>query len=170
LLAAFSLWTAPSSSALAGTLSEQAVSQFAQSWEPLTKRLMAVDAEFDPLNMAGLLPQLEQMAAADGPDSARDTAVKQDGYVDFEGWAKTAALIIRSAHWAKDPPDAADIYRAVTAINADPAQSAEEKAAMINDLKSAYETSLKQKPDDADIEVAKRLMPLLEPILWQETE
>ncbi len=167
---AVSLWMAACSGAFAGTLNEQTVSQFAQSWDPLTKRLMAIDMEFDPQNMAGLLPQLEQMAAADGPDSVRDTAVKQDGYIDFEGWAKTAALIIRSAHWAKDPPNAADIDRAISLINTNTEQSAGEKAAMISDLKLAFEATLKQKPDQADIDVVKSLLPLIEPIVWQETE
>jgi hypothetical protein len=152
----------------AGALDEQIISKFAQTWEPVTKRLMEVDAEFDPQNLAGLVNQLEQMAKADGPDSARDHAVKPDGYADFETWAKTAASIVTCAQWAKDPPDAAEVETAIAAINADLEQTAEEKAALISDLKSALETAMKSKPDDADIETAKRLLPVLEPVLWQE--
>ncbi len=142
------------------------ITQFAQTWYPLTARLTAVDAEFDPQNMTGFIGQLEQMAAADGPDSARDAAVKPDGYTDFETWAKTAAAIVTCAQWAKDPPDEADVENAIASLNGDQEQTAEEKAALVADLKSALEATMKHKPDQADIETAKRLLPLLEPILW----
>jgi hypothetical protein len=154
--------------ARAGILDEQIISKFAQTWEPVTKRLMEVDAEFDPQNLAGLVNQLDQMAQADGPDSARDNAVKPDGYADFETWAQTAATIVTCAQWAKDPPDAAEVETAIASINAAPEQTAEEKAALIADLKAALETAMANKPDQADIDTAKRLLPVLEPILWQE--
>jgi hypothetical protein len=151
---------------LAEPLTEQGISQFAQTWAPLTARLMTADPEFDPQNVTGVVSQLQQMVQTDGPDSVRDGAVSAHGYQNFETWSVTAIQIISAAQWAKDPVEAHDVDKAIAAIKSEENQTSDEKALLIADLQSAYETAQKQKPEQTDIDVTKRLLPLLEPILW----
>lgn len=152
-------------SSFAEPLTEQSISQFAQTWASLTTRLVSVDAEFDPQNSAGVTTQLEQMVQTDGPKSARDGAVTTDGYQDFETWAATASQIIKTAQWAKNPMDAADLEQAIQSIDNDQNQTAEDKALLMADIKSAYEIAQKLKPQQTDIDLVKRMLPLLEPII-----
>jgi hypothetical protein len=159
------LFSATPISSFAEPLTEQSISQFAQTWASLTKRLVSVDAEFDPQNSAGVTMQLAQMAQTDGPKSALDEAVSTDGYRDFETWAAAASQIIKTARWAKNPVDAADLEQAIKSIENDQNQTAEDKALLIADIKSAYETAQMQKPKQADIDQVKRMLPLLEAII-----
>jgi hypothetical protein len=168
LFLAISALIAGPSLGIAGVLNAQIITQFARTWAPLSKRLVVIDPEFDPQNIVGLVQQLQQMTATDGSDSVLDNAVKLDGYANFESWAKTATLIIRAAQWAKNPPDAADIDDLIASIDADQEQAKDEKTALIADLKTAVESARLDKPDQADIDIAKHLLPLLEPVLWQE--
>lgn len=146
-------------------LSEPVISQFAQTWPQISQRLIIADPEFDPLNVPGLIDQLNLMADIDGPQSARDRAVQGDGYPDFESWATNAEQIIQAAQWAINPPDAHDIDEVIAAINADTQRSQDDKASAIADLKSALDTSLKLKPDALDIALASKFLPLLNSIL-----
>jgi hypothetical protein len=149
-------------------LNEQIIAQFAQTWVPVTQRLVIADPEFDPHNIPGLMGQLEAMAINDGIESARDKAVQPDGYSDFETWANSATSIITAAQWAHNPPDASDIDVVIDAINADNQRTPQDKAGAILELKSALEATLKHKPDASDIALAAKLLPMLLPILEPE--
>lgn len=139
--------------------------QFAQTWPQISQRLIIADPEFDPLNVPGLIDQLNLMVDIDAPRSMRDRAVQGDGYPDFESWAKNAEQIIRAGQWAINPPDAHDLDEVIAAIDADTQRSKADKASAIADLKSALDTSLKFKPDAHDIALVSKFLPLLNPIL-----
>lgn len=146
-------------------LNEQVMTQFAQSWPQVSQRLKALDAEFDPANVAGLIDQLSTMAQHDGPNSPRDKAVAVEGYADLESWAGQATVIIRAAQWAQNPPDLSDIKPAIEEINTDQQRTQADKTSAIADLELALAQALKTKPNPADIALAARFLPLLKPIL-----
>ena len=149
----------------APTLNEQILSRFAETWIPITNAVETADKEFDHTHLPGLAQSLHDMAATDGPRSARDELVANYGYADFEQWADIAQRSILAAQWAKQPPSEDELKRTIMALQADPGIAADARQSLVNDVSAAFAIALAHKPSDADIDAAKAVLPLLEPVI-----
>lgn len=146
-------------------LNEQILSRFAETWIPITNAIETADKEFDHTHLPGLVKSLNDMAATDGAHSPRDELVANYGYTDFEQWADIAQRSIMAAQWAKQPPNEDELKRTIMALQADPGIAADAKKSLVNDVTAAFAIALAHKPSDADIDAAKAVLPLLEPVI-----
>ena len=149
-------------------LDEQILSRFAETWIPITSAIETADKEFDHTHLPGLAQTLHDMAASDGPNSKHDEIVASHGYTDFEQWADIAQRSILAAQWAKQPPTEDELKRTIMALQADPDIAADAKQSLVNDVTTAFQTALANKPSDADISAAKAVLPLLEPVIGRD--
>ncbi|MGB8818519.1 MAG: hypothetical protein WCC66_11420 [Rhizobiaceae bacterium] len=160
-LAAF-LASAASTDAVGDEMAPADVAKFAAAWPVIAAGLTKADPEFDPTMTSVLESQLQEMAASDSKDSQLDRVVFAQGYADFETFAALSSRILTAARWAKNPPDQADLEAALSAINAGPERSADDKAALAASLKTAFEKAVAAKPADKDIATVRDQLAAIE--------
>lgn len=146
-------------------LTEQSLSHFADTWQPITEAIATHDGEFDRTHVPSLVHSLSALAASDGTHSTLDEVVAKYGYSDFEYWAGVARSAIVAAQWSLQPPDEAELKRTIVALQSDPDIPAAQKLSLVEDVSAAFQSAMDNKPSDADIAAAKAVMPLLQPII-----